>query len=70
MRDAILRSLDDAHNELAHVLTFPRHYTSHVERLCRRVAVLQQIRALHAALEELRTWQQVQGITATSARSL
>lgn len=45
-RDAVLRALDDAHNELAHIRAFPRHYASHRERLSRRVAVVSRIQEL------------------------
>lgn len=47
--NATLRSLEDACNELAHLMTFPQHYT-HTQRLARRVAVVARIRELRRTL--------------------
>lgn len=48
---ALLRRLEDLHNELAHIRLFPFHYSSHTERLARRVAVVTQIREILGALQ-------------------
>lgn len=40
-----LRALEDCHNELAHLQTFPCHYR-HTDRFVRRVAVVARIREL------------------------
>jgi hypothetical protein len=53
-RAAILRALEDAHNELAHIRAFPHHYASHIARLAARVACVARIREL---LEQLSTCQ-------------
>jgi len=52
-RDAIMRKLDDLHNELAHARMFPQHYPSYTEALARRVAVVGQICELLRALRTM-----------------
>lgn len=47
--ESLLRNLEDACNELAHIQTFPQHYT-HTERFVRKVAVIARIRELRAKL--------------------
>jgi hypothetical protein len=49
-REAILRALEDSHNELAHIRAFPHYYSSHIARLAARVAVVARIRELLEAL--------------------
>lgn len=46
INSAAFRALEDLHNELAHIREFPFHYSSHMERLSRRVAVVSQIQKL------------------------
>jgi hypothetical protein len=48
-----MRTLEDLHNELAHIRMFPEHYESYTEALSRRVAVTGQIKELLRALSDV-----------------